>query len=143
MIGTATQGGLTRAQMEERRLKAVEMYRRHVRQSVIAQVLGVSRTSAGRWCRLLDHLGVGGLRTHPAPGRPCRMTEEQQADVVKLYEAGPRAAGIDRAFWTTGSLAQAVEQRLGVHYHGDHMGRIIRRLGLLQGPARKAKERAA
>lgn len=127
---TAAQGNLTRDEMESRRLLAADDLQRGLSQSQVARKFGVSRTTASRWHRALSGRGVEALRKRRAPGRPSRLSAEQLRGVAEVYQAGPRAAGMDSDRWTTARFAQAIFARFGVRYDPDHVGRIMHRLGL-------------
>ena len=127
---TAAQGILTRDEMESRRLMAAQDLQRGLSQSQVSRKFGVSRTTASRWHRALSGRGVESLRKRRAPGRPCRLTTQQLAEVAEFYRAGPRAAGFDTDRWTTMRFAEAIYGRFGVKYDPDHAGRIMHRLGL-------------
>ena len=136
-MDTATQGILTRDEMESRRLLAAQDLQTGLSQSQVARKFGVSRTTASRWHRALSGRGVEALRKRRAPGRPSRLSAEQQAAVTELYKAGPRAVDLDRDHWTTASFAQAIFVRFGVKYDPDHAGRIMHRLGLRERRRRR------
>ena len=123
---------LNRDEMEQRRLLAAADLQGGVSQSAVARKFGVSRTTASRWGRTLNGSGLDGLRKRRAPGRPCRLNTDQFREVARIYEAGPRAAGIDTERWTTARFADAIFGRFGVRYDPDHAGRIMHRLGLRQ-----------
>ena len=127
---TAAQGILTRDEMESRRLLAAQDLERGLSQSKVARKFGVSRTTASRWRRALDGKGVEALRKRRAPGRPSRLDAEQLKGVAEVYQAGPRAAGMETDRWTTARFAEAIQARFGVRYDPDHVGRIMHRLGL-------------
>ncbi len=122
---------LTRDEMERRRLAAAREFIGGASQAAVARQFGVSRTTASRWQRALSN-GLESLRKRRATGRPSRLRPEQIAELVRMYEAGPRASGIESDRWTTGRLAQAIHQRFGIRYDPDHVGRIMHRLGLRQ-----------
>jgi transposase len=123
---------LTRDEMEQRRLLAAADLQGGVSQSAVARKFGVSRTTASRWGRTLNGSGLDGLRKRRAPGRPCRLNQEQFREVAQIYQGGPRAAGFDTERWTTVRFADAIFARFGVRYDPDHAGRIMHRLGLRQ-----------
>jgi transposase len=127
---TAAQGILTRDEMESRRLLAAQDLQNGLAQSLIAKKFGVSRTTASRWHRAWNVRGPEALRKRRATGRPSRLTDEQQKGVAEIYLAGPRAAGFASDSWTTSRFAEAIRVRFGIRYDPDHVGRIMRRLGL-------------
>ena len=137
---TAAQGILTRDEMESRRLLAAQDLQTGLSQSNVARKFGVSRTTASRWHRALSGRGVEALRKRRAPGRPSRLSADQQAAVAEIYKAGPRAAGFETDRWTTVRFADAIFIRFGVRYDPDHVGRIMHRLGLRERKPRTAPD---
>src|SRR2546423_12905314 len=127
---TATEGSLSREEMERRRLAAAQELLNGLSQSKVARKFGVSRTTTSRWHRALARQGVESLRKRRATGRPSRLTKDQLDGVRRIYAEGARACGYETDRWTTARLAHAIEQRFGVHYDQDHVGRLMHRLGL-------------
>jgi transposase len=126
----ATEGVLSREEMETRRLAAAIELQGGLRQSMVATKFGVSRTTASRWVRALKNKGVDGLRKRRATGRPSRLRPEQLAQLREIYNEGALSAGFESDRWTTCKLAQVIEQKFGVHYDQDHVGRLLHKLGL-------------
>src|SRR5512133_3215050 len=131
---------LTRDEMERRRLAAAQQLMNGASQASIARQFGVSRTTASRWHKAISHKGLECLRKRRATGRPSRLTPQQTADLIRLFEAGPREWGFESDRWTTGRLATAIQTRFGVHYDPDHVGRIMHRLGLREKMKPKRRE---
>ena len=125
---------LTRDEMERRRLAAAQDLLGGVTQARVARKFGVSRTTASRWHRTLTGSGMECLRKRRATGRPSRLTPQQRAEIVEIFQAGPPAAGLDHGRWTTARLAVAIERRFGIRYDPDHVGRLMHRLGLRKRP---------
>jgi transposase len=134
---------LTRDEMEQRRLQAAADLQGGISQSAVARKFGVSRTTASRWCRVLNGDGLDALRKRRAPGRPCRLTPEQFREVAAIYKGGPGALGFNTERWTTARFADAIFARFGVRYDPDHAGRIMHRLGLRQRVASAHRHPAA
>ncbi len=135
----ATEGSLSREEMEHRRLAAAQELLNGQTQSRVARKFGVSRTTTSRWYRAIAGNGVESLRKRRATGRPSRLTVEQQADVAGMYAAGARAQGFSNDRWTTARLAKAIHQKFGVRYDEDHVGRIMHKLGLRERRRRRAR----
>jgi len=129
-MDTSAESVLTRDEMESRRLMAAQDLQKGLSQSQIARKFGVSRTTASRWYRALSGKGIEALRKRRAPGRPSRLSLDQLTEVSRIYQAGPRTFGFDTERWTTTRFADAIQQRFGVRYDPDHVGRIMHRLGL-------------
>ena len=139
-MDTVAESILTRDEMESRRLMAAQDLQTGLSQSHVARKFGVSRTTASRWNRALSGRGVEALRKRRAPGRPSRLTADQQSGVTDVYKAGPRSAGFDTDRWTTLRFAEAIFVRFGVRYDPDHVGRIMHRLGLRERKQRQVPD---
>jgi transposase len=126
----ATEGLLSREEMETRRLAAASELLGGLTQSKVASKYGVSRTTASRWARALNNNGVDGLRKRRATGRPSRLRPDQLAQLREIYNEGALSAGFESDRWTTFKLAQVIEQKFAVHYDQDHVGRLLHKLGL-------------
>jgi transposase len=121
---------LTREEMETRRLAAAKDLLNGASQSHVARRYGVSRTTASRWHRSIVIKGVESLHKRRATGRPSRLTADQADAIRQMYFDGPMAHGFSTSRWTTGKLAVAIEQRFGIRYDQDHVGRLMHKLGL-------------
>ena len=72
----------------------------------------------------------------------CRLSDEQKSQLVEILLRGPLAAGYFTDLWTCARVAQVIQQKFGVTYHADHVGRLLHGLGFTpQKPRRKARER--
>jgi transposase len=130
------------AELERRRLQAIALLEQDVPVHVVADRLGVDRRSVRRWKRAYRRRGRPGLRAHPAPGRPPKLTLRQRHTLVRWILNGAEAAGYRTALWTCRRIAHLLQVRWGVTYHPDHIGRLLRACGLSpQRPQRVAQER--
>lgn len=130
------------AELEHRRLRAIELLERGIPPHVVAERLGVDRRSVRRWNRTYRKRGREGLTAHPAPGRPPKLTAQQRRRLVRWILTGPEAFGFRTALWTCQRIVQLIRDRWGVTYHPDHVGRLLRACGLTpQRPQRTAKAR--
>jgi len=95
-----------------------------------------------RWRDAMDSGGTEALRAKPAPGRPPKLTAKQKAKLVELLGQGAMAHGYRTDLWTTQRISALIERRLGVKYHRNHVGKLLRQLGWShQKPERRAVER--
>lgn len=129
-MSSTAQSILTREEMESRRLEAARDLLRGLPQSNVARRFGVSRTTASRWSRALNHKGLDALKRRRATGRPSRLSPEQMAAIPQLTAQGARAYGYPTDRWTTGRVAHLIELHFGVHYDPDHVGRLMHKLGV-------------
>src|SRR3989441_12369752 len=87
------------AELERRRLRAIELLQREIPVHVVAERLGVDRRSVRRWKRAYRGRGRNGLRARPAPGRPPKLSAAQRRQLVRVVVAGPEAAGDATSPW--------------------------------------------
>jgi transposase len=130
------------AELERRRLRAIDLLQHDIPVHVVAERLGVDRRSVRRWKRSYRQRGRLGVRARPVPGRPPKLTTAQQRQLTRLVVAGPEAAGYRTSLWTCRRLVDLIRQKFQVVYHPDHVGRLLRACGFSpQRPQRRAKER--
>ena len=130
------------AELERRRLRAIDLLQRDVPVHVVAERLGVDRRSVRRWKRTHRGAGRAGLKARPAAGRPPKLTPAQRKHLARLVVAGPEAAGYATSLWTCRRLVEVIKDEFEVVYHPDHVGRLLRACGFSpQRPQPRAKER--
>lgn len=116
---------LTREDMERRRMAAAILFSDGVRPWSVSKQLGVSRMSAYRW--YWKWVAGASLARRRGPGRPHRVSveiiERQIRDICMTAPSG-------RKRWTHETLAAELERQHDVKYNPDHLGRILRTLGI-------------
>lgn len=76
------------------------------------------------------------------PGRPSKLTARQKQQLRKRLLKGAKANGFSTDLWTCPRIAKMIEERYGVHYHVDHIVRLMGSLGFsAQKPEKQAAER--
>jgi transposase len=129
-------------ELERRRLRALALLNEGLLPSEVARRVGVDRRSVRRWKAAARRRGEAGVRARPAPGRPPKLAPKHKRKLEALLLKGAQAAGFHTDLWTCPRVADLVERRFGVHYHVDHVGRLLHELGWSpQKPARRAVER--
>jgi transposase len=130
------------AAMEARRMRAADLFRKHVPQAEVARELGVAHQTVSDWH---EKWKVGGKRALRAAGRAGRLPRIGEADLQRVDKAlrqGPLAHGYPTELWTLSRVAEMIEKVTGVHYHPGHVWRLLRQMGWSrQRPARQAIER--
>jgi transposase len=128
--------------LERRRHRAIALLVAGEAPVDVARRVGVDRRSVRRWNAAHRTRGMAGVRAKPAPGRPPKLTVRQRAQLVRLLLKGAEAAGFATPLWTCPRIATVIARRFHVHYHADHIGRVLHALGWSpQQPARRAIER--
>ncbi len=106
-------------------------------------LLGVSEGAVSQWLRRArEGGGVGALTRRPPPGMTPRLSAEQRAQLPALLARGAPAYGFAGEVWTADRVAVVIERTFGVHYHRDHVSRILRACGWSrQRPITRATQR--
>jgi transposase len=130
------------AALEARRFQAARLFGRGMSQAAVARELGVSRTTASRWCRAWQAKGRRALKGAGRAGRKPRLDRQQLARVETALLKGPAVHGYATDLWTLPRIATVITRLTGVRYHPAHVWRILQGLNWsLQRPARQARER--
>ena len=106
---TTTTDGRLRA-----RCQAVLMAHRGRQRKIIAQDLGVHRTTVRLWLPQYQAQGLQGLRIHWAPGQPGRIPEPFASTMRGWGQEGPQGCGLARANWTYEELATHLSRTTGI-----------------------------
>jgi transposase len=125
-----------------RRAKAVLSYINGQTVLALVSVLDATRGSINRWLQWYEADGVDGLRSSKAPGPEPRLTEEQRAELARVIEAGPQAAGYSSGMWTGPMLGDWIRSQFGVAYHNHHIPRLLHQIGFSVQRPRKRLARA-
>lgn len=134
---------LTKAQLEERRLKAGELFAdKQLSQADIARELDVSTATMSNWHKTWVNGGMNALsaKPHPGPGRSITVAEQQK--LLEAVNLGSLHWGFSTEGWTSKRIAEICQRVTGVSYHPDHIRKLMRALGYSpQKPQKKALER--
>jgi transposase len=127
---------------EWRRMRALALKHQGWSQRAIAEALGVSKPAVSQWLAAVEEGGPAALLSHPVPGRDGRLTPEQKRLIPEFLWHGPEAYGFRGQVWTCARIAHVIEVEFGVHYHKDHVGRLLKeRPWTPQMPIRRAIQR--
>ena len=127
---------------EWRRLRALQLKEQGWFQRHIAKALGVSEDTVSRWIIRARAGGPETLLAHPSPGHPPKLSSAQKRLIPEFLWHGPEAYGFRGAVWTCARISRVIEEELGIRYHKDHVGRLLKELGWTpQMPIRRAIQR--
>jgi transposase len=96
------------------RCQAVLMAHRGRGRRMIAEDLGVHRTTLKKWLDQYRVGGVAGLHRRRAPGKPQRIPEALAPTIIDWVKGGPQGCGLNRANWTYEELAGQVYRTTGI-----------------------------
>jgi transposase len=129
--------------MEERRMRAADLFEQGVTAAEIARQVGVCHQIVSDWRAAWRRSGRDGLRAAGRAGRLPKLSPEQLVQVETALAKGARAHGYPTDLWTLQRVAEVIERVTGVSYHPARVWYILRHaLGWTwQRPARRATER--
>ena len=128
--------------LEYRRRLAVRCVRDGYSCDEVAEFLGVDPRSVRRWAAALRDQGPRALAARPVPGRPRKLTTNQEKIVRRWLADSPMEHGFPTELWTAPRLAQLIEQEWDVTLHPDYLTTWLRQRRLTpQKPRRVARER--
>ncbi|MBI5571284.1 MAG: IS630 family transposase [Desulfomonile tiedjei] len=132
----------TAQQLERRRRQAIRLLRAGKNLSAVARAVSASVSSVFRWYKSYRKKGLKGLRPHPTPGRPPKLSASQKKRLTTLLLKGPLAAGYRTDLWTLQRVAQMIRRQWGVASHPCHVWKLLNSLGWsCQKPERRALQR--
>jgi transposase len=132
----------TQKQLEQRRIRAMELLQdgHGIRQ--IARMVGASPSSVVRWRDAYKEGGQKALASKPPPSRPCKLSEKQLLKLQNLLLKGPKANGYKTDLWTLQRIAKLIHRHFGINYHIAHVWQLLRKMGWsCQKPEKRARER--
>lgn len=116
----------SREQLDRWRLQAIALLKEGVLPVDVATRLGVDRRSVGRWRASHDPECRKGLASRPAPGRPPKLDANRIADLEETLIRGAKKCGFPTDLWRCPRVAEVIRRKFGLHYHVDHIGRLLR-----------------
>jgi transposase len=129
-------------QLEHRRLEAIRRMRQGWSNTRISRTLGCTPQSVRRWRRVWRRRGKRALAAKPVSGRPSKLNARQRRSLAIRLTRGALANGFATDLWTCPRIAELVRREFAVHYHVDHIPRLLASLGFsCQKPRRQAAER--
>src|SRR5438270_10248137 len=131
------------AAMEERRMRAAELFEQGVIPAEVARQVGVSHQIVSDWRAAWRRSGRDGLRGAGRAGRLPKLSRDQLAHVESELIKGAEASGYPNDVWTLQRVAEVIERVAGVSYHPAHVWYLLRQdlKWSWQRPARRATER--
>jgi len=120
--------------LQRKRERAIRLLEQGLSQAEIARRLDVDARSVRRWKRDVRLGGWAALRAVPASGRPLKLSSGERQRLERQLLKGARAAGFSTDGWTCPRVAEHIERSFGVHYHVDHVGRLLHDLCWSGGP---------
>ena len=131
----------TAAELEKRRLLAVQRLSEGYTAPHVADFLGVQLRTVRRWKAVFKKRGVKGLRAKPPPGRPRKLTAQQERTVLTWFLKNPRSFGFATELWTARRVAEVVRRKWQVEFNPRYLNAWLADRDITpQKPQRVARE---
>ena len=132
----------TPAELERRRILAVQRVYEGYSAEEVADFLGVDPSSVCRWLAAFHQHGAAGLTARSVPGRPPKLSTTQEKIVCRWLADNPTDYGFATELWTAPRLALLIEQEFAVHFRPNYLCCWLRQRGYTpQLPRRVPRER--
>jgi transposase len=106
-----------------------------------ADIYGDSPRAVQYWVKNIASKGLAGLWDKNRPGRPPKLSENEQEKLRKEIRRSPREFGYDQNLWDGPLLSHHLKERYGIVLGIRQCQRLFNQLGFtLQRPRRKACE---
>ena len=103
---------------EERRLRALALYRTGWQQKTIAEALGVTKGAVSQWITKARDLPpdkqAEALRIRKSTGRPPAIVPSKRAELVALIDQGAESFGFIGQVWTAARVRAVARRELGI-----------------------------
>ncbi len=113
-----------------RRMLAIALVLEGRSRAEAAASCGMDRQTLRDWVHRHNAQGLSGLSDHRSPGRPARLTPEQQATVAGWVRQGPDLERHGVVRWRRLDLAAGeIARHFGIRLAERSVGTLLRRLG--------------
>lgn len=103
---------------EERRLRALALYRKGWQQKTIAEALGVTKGAVSQWIKKAKDLPpqeqAEALRIRKSTGRPPVISPQQRSELVAWIDKGAEAFGFIGDVWTANRVRAVARREIGI-----------------------------
>src|SRR5437016_989903 len=114
---------------EWRRIRALDLAQKGWTRHNIAVALDASEAAVSQWLSAARDGGREALRSHPAPGRPPKLSPEQWQRLPDLLWHGAEAYGFRGDLWTCERIVGVLAEEFEVSYSKSQVSRLLTHLG--------------
>ena len=131
--------------LEEMRMRAVEAVQGGQRVEMVAETMGLSRSTVFGWMAMYRSGGWGALKARPVPGRPPKITGSQIGWIYRTIAGKtPQQYRFEFALWTLDLVRWLIDERFGIRLSKTSTWRLMNQMGLsAQRPLWRALEQDA
>jgi transposase len=95
----------------------------------VAKIYNTSAKSINNWVHKYNSGGVEALKSSHRPGRRCRLSSEQKADLLKVIQTTPSDYGYNSSTWTGPLVIDYIKKKYDIEYKRAQIYNIFRCLG--------------
>src|SRR5215469_17278351 len=133
---------LDHATLEAMRERAVRSVQDGESPEVVADVLGINRSTMYGWLAQYRRGGWGALKAKPLFGRPPKLDGKKLQWIYDAVTQSPLQMKFEFALWTREMVAALIKRKFNISLSPASVGRLLAQLGITcQKPLRRALER--
>ena len=121
---------------QARRLLAIAAAHEGQDRRAAAKIGAMDRQTLRDWAHRFNAAGPAGLIDRKPAGAARRLTQEQEAELTALIDAGPEVERDGIVRWRCVDLQHVIMTRWNSAYHERTIGKLLRRLGFRHVSAR-------
>jgi transposase len=111
-------------------------------QQEVAEFLGVAKSSLSSWMKAYRRDGWAALSAKPHPGKPRKLTPQQDQKVLSWFRRSPTEFGFGNELWTAKRVTQLIRQEFQVEFNSRYISHwLAERRITPQKPRRQPRER--
>jgi len=121
-----------------KRIHAITLNHDGLSSGEIADLLDASRSKVSQWLSNYEQSGYEALLEGQRPGRPGRLTGQQQVQLEDIIDSGPQARGFLSGVWSAPMVGRIISEEFALDYTARHVRRLLHEWGFsVQRPRRK------
>jgi len=97
----------------------------------IADILECRENTVSKWLSAYEEHGFLGLYDQPIPGRPPRLSNQQEKQIEEWLDRSPRETGYQHSNWTLKLLFHHINKVFHKQFSLTRIWQIIRKLGFV------------
>jgi transposase len=129
----------TNAKVAKRALMIYALHMGHHPREV-ARLHGVAMSTVYYTVGKYREGGIEGLQHRRKPGRPRALSEEQQAELVRVVETAPQELGYQFTIWTIERLRHYMREEWGLDVSPGTVTNTLKRMGYVYRRPKKSLE---